>query len=209
VKFWKISEFARLIGKHNNTVDGWFRDLESKRIHCISRVNGEKIYDELDLSIAKFIVQHRNKNWALTAIYNELSNNFQLRPFPNENGVEDSPQESVNIDVLKNHIKNEIEGTLKEILELNSSKQLDAFNKIVSRNQKDKYNYIDLFLAERRVMYKLEREALEKWQKKDVRERTIRTGWWKRVEDVNKRDLFVNYYVEKYYEEYLRKELDL
>lgn len=59
-KYCKISAFSKQIGKHNNTIDEWFRELEGEcKLHYISRVNEEKVYDELDLSIAKFIVKRR------------------------------------------------------------------------------------------------------------------------------------------------------
>ena len=58
--YWKISDFVEEIKQtlkeeklHVNTVYGWFKKLEGKRIHYISRTvdTNEKVYDELDLQL--------------------------------------------------------------------------------------------------------------------------------------------------------------
>ncbi|GLO68462.1 hypothetical protein [Oceanobacillus kimchii] len=72
-RFWKIGDFAKKLNKHTNTIDGWFRNLESERsLHYIMRVNGEKVYDELDFKIASFIIEQRNNKWSLNAIFDGL-----------------------------------------------------------------------------------------------------------------------------------------
>src|SRR5699024_9439720 len=85
MNYWKISDFAKKLNKHNNTIDGWFRELEIERkLHYISRVEGEKVYDEVDLKIAAFIGEKRDNKWSLNAIFDELPNKFELRPFPKD-----------------------------------------------------------------------------------------------------------------------------
>jgi DNA-binding transcriptional MerR regulator len=82
---YKISDFAEIIGKHTNTVDRWFNDMERRRIHYVNRSeDGVKVYDDLDLSIANFIRDRRDENWNLPAIYNKLEDLFDLRPFPDD-----------------------------------------------------------------------------------------------------------------------------
>jgi hypothetical protein len=82
---YKISDFADQIGKHVNTVDRWFNDMERRRIHYVNRSeDGVKIYDDLDLSIGNFIRDRRDENWNLPAIYNKLEELFDLRPFPDD-----------------------------------------------------------------------------------------------------------------------------
>ena len=57
-KHWEIDDFSKELGKHTNTIDGWFRNLEfGRKLHYILRVNEENIYDELDVEIAMFIVE--------------------------------------------------------------------------------------------------------------------------------------------------------
>jgi len=94
ILYWKISDFVEEIkltlkeeSLHVNTVYGWFKKLEKERIHYISRTvdTNEKIYDELDLRIAIFIKMKRNEKWAIKAIFDEVKNEFDVRPFPVEN----------------------------------------------------------------------------------------------------------------------------
>ena len=93
---WQISDFTDEIQKryeeetaikesiHYNTVDKWFKELEKKGIHYIQRTadKNKKVYDELDIAIAIFIMKKRAERWSLDAIFNILSANLEVRPFP-------------------------------------------------------------------------------------------------------------------------------
>ena len=90
---WQISDFTEEIQKryeeettikdsvHYNTVDKWFKDLENKGIHYIQRVADKKVYDDLDIAIAIFIMKKRSQKWSLDAISNVLSAHLEVRPF--------------------------------------------------------------------------------------------------------------------------------
>ncbi|MDH4619389.1 hypothetical protein [Brevibacillus sp. AY1] len=80
-----INDFAKKIGQHQNTVDGWFKQLEERRIHYVNRANGKKVYNSLDLQIGLYIRDKREKKWALDPIFSELPEHFELRPFPPDN----------------------------------------------------------------------------------------------------------------------------
>lgn len=59
-------------------------------------------------------------------------------------------------------------------------------------------------ITERRIERMLEREAIDAWTKLDASERMIKSGLFRKVEDVNKRDTFVRDYVDERYEDRLR-----
>lgn len=67
-------------------MNGWYKWLENERLHYINRTleTNEKVYDELDLKIAMFIKNRREEKRALSAISNDLSNLFELRPLKRE-----------------------------------------------------------------------------------------------------------------------------
>ena len=116
MEYWKISDFTQKIGDlHMNTVDRWFKKLEEQQIHYISRINGERIYDELDLKVALFIKERRDEKWALEAIFNILPFQLELRPFPEDKKINSNTQ-VLDIKSLKKQLTNEIKAEItKEI----------------------------------------------------------------------------------------------
>jgi len=210
VNYWKISDFAKELGKHNNTIDGWFRELELEReLHYISRINDEKVYDDLDLDIAKFIIKQRDKKWSLSAIFDDLPNHFELRPFPAEFEEKSKSTEVVDFGKVRATLKGEMKEVFNELLVAQLEEQRKEMeNLLPSREQKriDRFNAI---MAERKVSRILEEEALELWREKSEEERLIKEGWFRKKEDTDKRDRFVKKYVDDRFEEYLKKEFDI
>ncbi|MCR8982434.1 radial spoke RSP3 family protein [Brevibacillus laterosporus] len=84
IRAWKITDFAKELERPLPTVVKWFKDLEDRRIHYVNKISGERVYDELDLKIAQFIIAKRAKKWLFETIYEELLSVFELRPFPIE-----------------------------------------------------------------------------------------------------------------------------
>jgi DNA-binding transcriptional MerR regulator len=110
---WRIRDFAKLVGRHQNTVDAWFKQMEQNRIHYVNRTSNEKVYDQVDLNIAKHIKGLRDEKWALEAIFDSLPDRFELRPFPPE--AKDSVQNApVDIEALKKALTEEIRDAVKQ-----------------------------------------------------------------------------------------------
>jgi|SRR5690625_217993 len=169
IKYWKISDFAKELGKHNNTIDGWFRNLETeRRLHYVSRVNGEKVYDELDFKIAEFIIDRRDHKWSLDAIFDALPDHFDLRPFPAIFESEEKEVQVVDIDKVRSTLMNEMKTTftelaaeqvqeqMKEMENLLPSREEERlikvgwFRKEEDRDQRDRFvkNYIDEYFED-------------------------------------------------------------
>lgn len=213
VKHWKISDFAKNLGKHNNTVDGWFRTLEEERkLHYINRVNGEKIYDELDLQIARFILERRNEKWSLDAIYDSLPNHFPLRPFPLDFGQNEHPVQVVDFDKIRATIMNEMQSTFQQVaaaqVEQMEKKMMD-FQRMLPTPEDRRMERFNHIMAERKVTRKLEDEALSMWATKPDEERLIKIGWFRKEEDKDKRDRFIKAYIDEHFEEQMKKEFGL
>lgn len=91
-KFWHINDFTKLLNEqyslmtnkestiHVNTVNNWFNALEEKNIHYVPKIDDMRIYEELDLKVALFMLDKRKNKWNLEAIYNILPENVELRP---------------------------------------------------------------------------------------------------------------------------------
>jgi len=97
-EWWQITDFAVKISEtlqqkykdekfsvHYNTIDKWFKALETKRIHYINRAAGEKVYDRIDLNIGCFIADARRDNrFRLDVIYEQVPKQLEVRQFPSD-----------------------------------------------------------------------------------------------------------------------------
>ena len=224
ILYWKISDFVEEIKLtlkeeklHVNTVYGWFKKLEEERIHYISRTvdTNEKIYDELDLRIAIFIRMKRNDKWAVKAIFDEIKNEFDVRPFPVENMETTNVVHNSGTDTLNSKLLEELKSSIKEIAAAQFSEVQNQYEEILEKlpNPKDREeereDRFKEMVARRRVEYQLEREAQMIWAAKPEEERMEKISWFKKVENQKERDLFIKEYIDKNFENKLRKELGL
>lgn len=224
--FWKISDFVIQIRRrgditnlHANTVDGWFKRLEADKIHYINRTEDtdEKIYDELDLRIAVFIKKKREEKWSLGAISNDLANHFELRPFPQQKHDENK-EISLHvdtIDTIKEQIKAEIKASFEQMAVSKIEEVKSYYESIIqqlpqpeSKEDLQESRFKEMVLR-KRLENKLEDKAMELWSTKPEEERMRRVGWFKREEDTDNKYKFIKEYVNKHYEEYLKKELGM
>lgn len=208
--YWKISDFSKKLGKHNNTVDGWFRTLEERRLHYISRVNGEKIYDELDFKIAKFIIEKRADKWSLDGVFDNLvPSGFTLRPFPTNFEGESKSVQVVDVDKIRATIVSELKTTFEEVVSAQVTKQMEDFKRLLPSPDQGRLDRFNSLVAERKVIRVLEEEALSMWSTKPAEERLKKSGWFRKEEDIDKRDRFVRDYIDKLFEERLKEEFDV
>lgn len=208
--YWKISDFAKKLDKHTNTVDGWFRNLEiERRLHYILRVNDEKVYDELDLKIAQFIIKQRNNKWSLNAIFDSLSDHFSLRPFPDDFEEETKSVQVVDIDKIRATIMNELKTTFDQVAAEQMRQQMQDFQKMLQSPEEKRLDRFNEMMAERKVNRILEEEAISLWSEKPEEERMKKIGWFRKEEDRNKRESFVRDYLNEHFEAYMKQEFDI
>ena len=222
--YWKISDFVEEVKQtlkeeklHVNTVYGWFKKLEEERIHYISRTvdTNEKVYDELDLRIAIFIKMKRNEKWALKAIFHEIRNEFDVRPFPDENMENTNVVHNSETDALNSTLFEELKSSLEEIAASQLSEVQNQYEEIIKKlpnpknREEEREDRFKEMVARRRVEYQLEREAQMIWATKPEEERMEKISWFKKVEKQEERNLFIKEYIDKNFENRLRNELGL
>jgi hypothetical protein len=199
-QFWQLGEFSRLIDKHYTLINNWFKALEDKRIHYVTRIDsGEKVYDQLDLAIAKYIVTKREEKWSLNAIYDDLSNHFELRPFPE--GHPETSTAITDIRALENLI---IANVTKEVIQQMTALLPPPVDERASRQQR-----ITDRITERRVDAELESEALKLWQAKPEEERLIKTGFFRKSENIEAKQRFIKAYINEHFQERMEREYGL
>lgn len=222
---WQIRDFTEEIQKryeeettvkesvHYNTVDKWFKDLESKGIHYIQRTaeTNKKVYDELDLAIAIFIINKRTQKWSLDAIFNVLSEHIEVRSFPAED-FGDSP--GVSESLMMQEISRQLARMQKKveerlILELDT-KQKELEQQFLNRlpvpktAQEIRAEKTDIMISSVRKRYEIEEKAIADWNKLPLEQRVKKVGLFRKEEDLLKRDNFIREFVRNYFE--VRKE---
>lgn len=222
--YWKISDFVEEIKSnleesklHINTVDGWFKKLEEERLHYISRTEetNEKVYDQLDLAIAVYIKQKRNDKWTLSSIFNHLSDQFELREFPVDSKETTSVSEVLDVSELKSQLVSELMRSMEEVAVAQIVEIKNHYEGLLKQLPKpkslaeEKEERFQEMVARRRVEVQLEEEASDLWTKQPDSERLRKVGWFRQEEDLVKRDRFVKNYVNRYFDDRLRKELGI
>ena len=220
---WHISDFTEEIQRryeeettvkesvHFNTVDKWFRDLEKKGVHYIQRVAEKKVYDELDVDIAVFIMEKRSQKWSLDAISNVLSANLEVRPFPDlkndESQVLSEAQVMVEMGRKFEKMQQEFEERMLHELDL---KKKELEQQLLNRLPKPKTDQeiraekTDIMISSVRERYEIEEKAIAEWNTQPMEQRVKKVGFFRKEEDMLKRDNYIREYVKKHFEDMVR-----
>jgi len=220
---WHISDFTEEIQRryeeettvnesvHYNTVDKWFRELENKGIHYIQRVADKKVYDDVDVDIAIFIMKKRSLKWSLDAISNVLSAHLEVRLFPdlkNDEPLELS-EAQVMIEMGRKFEKMQKEFEERILYELDFKKkelEQQLLNKLPKpkTDEEIRAEKTDIMISTVRKRYEIEEKAIAEWNKLPMEQRVKKVGFFRKEEDMLKRDNFIREYVKKYFENGVR-----
>lgn len=213
---WKISSFTEEIQSryeeetsvkesvHFNTVDKWFKELENKGIHYIQRVDDKKVYDDLDVAIAIFIMKKRAQKWSLDAISNVLSANLKVRSFPDlkndDSQVLSEAQVMVEMSRKFEKMQNAFEERMLHELDL-KKKELEQqlLNRlpVPKTDQEIRAEKTDIMISSVRKRYEIEEKAIAEWNKLPMEQRVKKIGIFRKEEDMLKRDNFIREYVKQ------------
>lgn len=209
VNYWKIKEFAERandlhINKfpedsriHQNSIDKWFKDLEEQGIHYVQRSpvrKDWKIYDELDLKIATFIMEMRSKakgvGWNVSAIYNVIPSEFDVRPFPEDY---ENLTPTVEIEQVIESFKKDVINQIEVAIQTNERNRQLLLEESFSKSEvKTKEVMIELFERQSN----LKKEAAAEWEKLPDDRRFIKK-LFRKEENWKERERFIEEYVEK------------
>jgi len=203
---WQIQQFALQLGKHYTLIDNWFKELEATRIHYITRLpNGEKVYDELDLEVGRYILEKRTGavKWSFAGIHEGIKDEFEgrLRPFPVEYDESNLPAPGdlrTLTTMIQTMIAQEVSTLTQQVNSLRA--ELPAPRDPV----KERLDQQNAQIADRRVRTTLRREAIEKWNAKPAAERMIKVGLFGKMENQIARDDFIQEYTDQHYDERLK-----
>lgn len=209
MNYWKIKEFSERVNDlhirkfpddskiHQNSIDKWFKDLEEQGIHYVQRSSVRKdwkIYDELDLNIAIFIMEMRSKSkgvgWNVSAIYNIVPKECEVRPFPQDY---ENLTPVIEMEQIVGELKNEIINHLETVIQTSDrNRQLLLEESFTKNEMKTKEVMIELFERQSN----LKKEAAEEWEKMPDEKRFIKK-LFRKEENWKERERFIEEYVEK------------
>jgi hypothetical protein len=219
--WWQITEFAEAISKtlqekfndpkagvHYNTVDKWFKALETKRIHYVNRAGGEKVYDKQDLYIGCFIAEARRDNrYRLDVIYENIPKQLDVRPFPEE--FQDETTVTVDEGLIQRRVMEGLNKYLAQEFNVYEEKMQIQINKMISEGvqksveqmlpapvskEEERAKRMDDTITRMRIEMKLEELAIKEWELLPETERTRKAGFFRKEEDLIKREKFIRTY---------------
>ncbi|HDR6271451.1 TPA: MerR family transcriptional regulator [Bacillus cereus] len=220
-KAWRITEFSKLVGRHHNTVYNWFNTLEEKGLHGTLRTNNtnEKLYNSLDLDIALFIKQKRDEKWSLDAIIELLPHQFELRPVSLENQTSElSAQlniheaaatiEKIVEQKLELHLQS-IEMEYREKLEEAVRSALPEPEDPETLKERQRQERLDNMIIQHRARTELRKQAEKEWNSLPEDTRIKKVGWFKKEEDLARKQLFIENYIDENMIEYIQNTMNI
>ncbi|EEL73448.1 hypothetical protein bcere0027_52570 [Bacillus cereus AH676] len=220
-KAWRITEFSKLVGRHHNTVYNWFNTLEEKGLHGTLRTNNtnEKLYNSLDLDIALFIKQKRDEKWSLDAIIELLPHQFELRPVSPENQTSElSAQlniheaaatiEKIVEQKLELHLQS-IEMEYREKLEEAVRSALPEPEDPETLKERQRQERLDNMIIQHRARTELRKQAEKEWNSLPEDTRIKKVGWFKKEEDLARKQLFIETYIDENMIEYIQNTMNI
>jgi len=114
----------------------------------------------------------------------------------------------VDVEKMRATLLNEMKTIFNELSEKQAREQLTEMKKLLPSWEEEKHNRINVIMTDRKISRQLEEEALKLWNAKPAEEKLKKVGWFKKEEDKDKRDIFIQKYLDEHFEEYLKKEFD-
>ncbi|MBY7135615.1 MerR family transcriptional regulator [Bacillus toyonensis] len=220
-KAWRITEFSKLVGRHHNTVYNWFNTLEEKGLHGTLRTNNtnEKLYNSLDLDIALFIKQKRDEKWSLDAIIELLPHQFELRPVSPENQTSELSAQ-LNIHEAAATIEKIVEHKLELHLQSIEMQYREKFEEAVrsalpepedpeTLKERQRQERLDNMIIQHRARTELRKQAEKEWNSLPEDTRIKKVGWFKKEEDLARKQLFIENYIDENMIEYIQNTMNI
>ncbi|KXY59593.1 terminase gpP N-terminus-related DNA-binding protein [Bacillus cereus] len=220
-KAWRITEFSKLVGRHHNTVYNWFNTLEEKGLHGTLRTNNtnEKLYNSLDLDIALFIKQKRDEKWSLDAIIELLPHQFELRPVSPENQTSEVSAQ-LNIHEAAATIEKIVEQKLELHLQSIEMEYRAKFEEAVrsalpepedleTLKERQRQERLDNMIIQHRARTELRKQAEKEWNTLPEETRIKKVGWFKKEEDLARKQLFIESYIDENMIEYIQNTMNI
>jgi len=149
----------------------------------------------------------RSQKWSLDAISNVLSANLEVRPFPDlkndDSQMLSEAQVMVEMGRKFEKMQKEFEERLIHELDVKKSeleKQLLNRLPIPKTDQELRAERTDIMISSVRKRYEIEEKAIIEWNRLPMENKIKKVGFFRKEEDLLKRDNFIREFVMAYFE---------
>ncbi|MGN7457446.1 hypothetical protein ACTHPH_21765 [Paenibacillus pasadenensis] len=202
----QLTEFSGYIGKHYQTINNWFNQLEKEKYHYVNRVTGgkERVFDYEDYKIAYHINQKREQGFNIKPIFEQLKDQEEiyLRPFPESFDVAINDVGQL-FEELRHRFTEENRQIMQGLMNDMGQSLLQNLSLTVQTAlpspldpEQERHEFVTRKQTEIRIKKQLRNEAIVSWEKLPIERRTIKTGFLgKRVENQIAREDFIQNYI--------------
>lgn len=210
---YHAKEVAKVLGIGGSTLRKWCLEFERQNYLFERGVNNTRYFKERDLMLlhrVKEQLQEHNEtlqdavNLVLTGIEQEQRATSVIVDYSKEQQVDEPLVTHEDIEEIKERLEEQAE--FNKVLLNELRRQQEQQQKALPNPEKQRLERFNSLVAERRVVRVLEKEALALWDAKSHEDRFIKLGWFRKIEDFDKRDRFVKSYVDEHFEERLSLE---
>lgn len=201
-------ELAEILGFTTTNLKHYASLLEQNGLEIYRNTRNHREYTQQDVKILR-TMQYLNREKSMPldeAASFVMSSDTDIDAILAQESTQMVATNDANISVMKQESDN-ISRVLeqKAMLEM-IEKRMDILQKMLLSPEQQKLDRFNMLIAERKVIRKLEKEALNLWYVKPLEKRLIKVGWFRKIEDIDGRDRFVKKYVDEHFENYMKKE---
>lgn len=201
-------ELAEILGFTTTNLKHYASLLEQNGLEIYRNTRNHREYTQQDVKILR-TMQYLNREKSMPldeAASFVMSSDTDIDAILAQESTQMVATNDANISVMKQESDN-ISRVLeqKAMLEM-IEKRMDILQKMLLSPEQQKLDRFNMLIAERKVIRKLEKEALNLWYVKPLEKRLIKVGWFRKIEDIDGRDRFVKEYVDEHFENYMKKE---
>ncbi len=201
-------ELAEILGFTTTNLKHYASLLEQNGLEIYRNTRNHREYTQQDVKILR-TMQYLNREKSMPldeAASFVMSSDTDIDAILAQESTQMVATNDANISVMKQESDN-ISRVLeqKAMLEM-IEKRIDILQKMLLSPEQQKLDRFNMLIAERKVIRKLEKEALNLWYVKPLEKRLIKVGWFRKIEDIDGRDRFVKEYVDEHFENYMKKE---
>lgn len=201
-------ELAEILGFTTTNLKHYASLLEQNGLEVYRNTRNHREYTQQDVKILR-TMQYLNREKSMPleeAASFVMSSDTDIDAILAQKSTQMVATNDANISVLKQESDNTSRLLEQKAMLEMIEKRMDIFQKMLPSPEQQKLDRFNMLIAERKVIRKLEKEALNLWCDKPLEKRLIKVGWFRKIEDIDGRNHFVKEYVDEHFENCMKKE---
>lgn len=198
-RYKRLSEISKLLGKHSNTIAKWCDTIEGSGVHQFERINGERVFNEQDQTIAEYINEKRDDKWPMQQIIQQMKIDLMLHVEHMDRTIQEST--TPDADVIKQQIIEAMQQAIDRAVEIQVKQVKEHYERMIAALPKppdeaeQQMAIVSAIIRKEQMEQELIQEAIAKWQEHPERKKRAFLWIWR--EDHEKRDKYIKEYVKQ------------